>query len=121
MSYAYIHNPICISNDLNGQYPVRLSFCVTHHGPCHRYQRAQIKGCSALSPLPDSIEKCNFDKPPLARIGRCAYGRGLGLFPGLQAARVKVQKFQVTTSSFFPSKVAKAGAQVNGMLIRGEY
>lgn len=120
MSYAYIHSHICISNDLNVQDAVRLSFCVTHHSHHHRYQRAKIKGSCALSPLPDSTGKCNFDKPQLARMGLFAYGSRLGPCPGFQAARLEVQKFQVTVSSFFPTSQAKPRAQVNGKL-KGKY
>lgn len=116
IAYVYIHNHICISNDLNVQYTVRLSFRVTHHGHHRCYQRAKIKGSSALNPLPDSIEKCNFDKPQLARIGLFAYGSRLGPFPGFQAARLKVWRFQVTVSSFFPTSQAEPRARVNGKL-----
>lgn len=53
-------------------------------------------------------------------MGLFAYGSRLGPCPGFQAARLEVQKFQVTVSSFFPTSQAKPRAQVNGKL-KGKY
>ena len=77
-----IHNHIHISNDLNVLYTVHVSFCTTYHYHRHCYQRAKIKGWFALSPLPDLIEKHNFDKPCWPELGYLHTAVGWACFQG---------------------------------------
>lgn len=99
------HNHICISSNLNMQYSVCSSFCITHyhHCPC---QKLKLKG-----DLPGSLEKHNFNKPLVARTRLCACS-GLGLFPRFQVTRLKFPGCQVTVFSFCSRNQAKAREQI---------
>lgn len=92
--------------------------CITHRYHHHRYQKAQIKGWSALRPVADSIKKHNFDIPWLARIGLFVYTSRLGSLPKFQATRLKFQRsrslcplsFPQVRPSQGPKSVASEGA-----------